>query len=373
MLDQQPTARKNQNGMMGCIREPIFNPKQKAMNIDKIQINPGEVLEEIEKSVEDSTVLEEIKSNYDFSDESHFKESYAENMGMLDGIKSATIVKAQLGPKGLSPKSKLISETILENHNRPALIVRNGSIEPARNSYWRDILEKHQRNILDVMPSIGRIDLVNHPRNEYAGTGFLLEGGQYILTNRHVAERFILSHNQQWHFTQFRGRKVRAYLDFKEEYYIPEEAEFKLKCPVYVAPTNAPDVAIFEISKQNEDGLSLPKGLSLSSKEYTAGTRVGTIGYPSRFGFEGDFAIVEAIFQRIYRVKRFAPGELLENCEIEHEYFHDCSTLAGNSGSPVINLETGEVIGLHHAGESTERNWAVKSTYLLKLMAELGL
>ena len=41
------------------------------------------------------------------------------------------------------------------------------------------------------------------------------------------------------------------------------------------------------------------------------------------------------------------------------EIFHDCSTLGGNSGSPVIDLETHRVIGLHFGGRYMEKNHAV--------------
>ena len=38
---------------------------------------------------------------------------------------------------------------------------------------------------------------------------------------------------------------------------------------------------------------------------------------------------------------------------------HDCSTLGGNSGSPVVDLETHQVIGLHFGGRFGVRNYAV--------------
>ena len=40
---------------------------------------------------------------------------------------------------------------------------------------------------------------------------------------------------------------------------------------------------------------------------------------------------------------------------------HDCSTLGGNSGSAVIDLATGHVIGLHFAGAYLKANYAVAS------------
>ena len=38
---------------------------------------------------------------------------------------------------------------------------------------------------------------------------------------------------------------------------------------------------------------------------------------------------------------------------------HDCSTLGGNSGSAVIDLDTGEVLALHFGGLYHEKNYCV--------------
>ena len=38
---------------------------------------------------------------------------------------------------------------------------------------------------------------------------------------------------------------------------------------------------------------------------------------------------------------------------------HDCSTLGGNSGSVVLDLATGQAVGLHFAGRFLEANYAV--------------
>ena len=38
---------------------------------------------------------------------------------------------------------------------------------------------------------------------------------------------------------------------------------------------------------------------------------------------------------------------------------HDCSTLGGNSGSCVVDLDSEQVIGLHFQGTYLDANWAV--------------
>jgi hypothetical protein len=52
------------------------------------------------------------------------------------------------------------------------------------------------------------------------------------------------------------------------------------------------------------------------------------------------------------------PASVTQEAQRRQFLFHDCSTLGGNSGSPVIDLKTGEVLGIHFAGEFEQTNWA---------------
>ena len=65
------------------------------------------------------------------------------------------------------------------------------------------------------------------------------------------------------------------------------------------------------------------------------------------------------IRDRIYNVKRLQPGEISGEALADFEIHHDCSTLGGNSGSPVVDLETHQVLGLHFGGRFLESNSAV--------------
>ena len=76
------------------------------------------------------------------------------------------------------------------------------------------------------------------------------------------------------------------------------------------------------------------------------------IGFPNQDD-TADFAELKDVFQNTFDVKRVQPG-YLTRVVMRHadriEIGHDCSTLRGNSGSPIIDLETHEVLGLHMRG-----------------------
>jgi len=65
------------------------------------------------------------------------------------------------------------------------------------------------------------------------------------------------------------------------------------------------------------------------------------------------------IFAGIYEKKRLAPGRIVSVGAAGKTLTHDCTTLGGNSGSCVVDLNTHSVIGLHFEGEYTKTNTAI--------------
>jgi endonuclease G len=72
-------------------------------------------------------------------------------------------------------------------------------------------------------------------------------------------------------------------------------------------------------------------------------------------------------FRNLYDVKRFSPGFLIEDGGMTI-LRHDCTTLGGNSGSPVISLDSGKAIGLHYAGTFGVGNSAVRISTINALL-----
>jgi hypothetical protein len=99
-----------------------------------------------------------------------------------------------------------------------------------------------------------------------------------------------------------------------------------------------------------QDFASLPIATAAPLAERRA---VCVIGCPDRDPFATD-AERHAIFKGVFDVKRVQPGEINRVLIDGAVLGHTCSTLRGNSGSPVIDLERNEVIGLHLRG-SRER------------------
>jgi endonuclease G len=131
------------------------------------------------------------------------------------------------------------------------------------------------------------------------------------------------------------------------------------------------------------DGLAADRPalrLSVRAPEDLEGADVVVIGYPARDD-RNDLDVQDRIFQRTYFVKRFQPGKIRARAHL-HSFestvdamTHDSSTLGGNSGSAVVDVATGEVVGLHFAGEYLDANYAVPTYDLARdgRVAALGL
>jgi Trypsin-like peptidase domain len=114
----------------------------------------------------------------------------------------------------------------------------------------------------------------------------------------------------------------------------------------------AEDVAFLELAG---DG-PLVSGLRVAREPWLRrGEQVLVVGYPIYSA--GTPLFLDALFENVYGVKRASPGELL-GLEAGLLY-HDCTTLPGSSGSPLLDPRTGLVIGIHTSGQFAVRNTAV--------------
>jgi len=77
---------------------------------------------------------------------------------------------------------------------------------------------------------------------------------------------------------------------------------------------------------------------------------------------------MERIYGRTYNKKRLAPGGVTRVEQLS--LLHDCTTLGGNSGSAVVDLDSGEALGLHFSGKFMTANYAVRSDIVKRLLAD---
>ncbi|UCE62173.1 MAG: DNA/RNA non-specific endonuclease [Phycisphaerales bacterium] len=247
-------------------------------------------------------------------------------------------------------------EAIILPQGRPVIdIVNDGFNDPP--SPWAHLGTGDTRTRIEtVIPSVGRIELPNHPSLPYGGTGFVV-GDDLIMTNRHVAEIFATGLGRRE--LSFRPGQV-AGLDFRREVNPTDPIYLDVRQVVMIHPYW--DMACLRVDELPE--AQRPLTLSVTHPDDLTDRDVVVIGYPA-MDSRNDLDLQRRIFRGIFNVKRMQPGKITARAQI-HSFgnrvsamSHDSSTLGGNSGSAVIDVETGEVVGLHFAGRYLEANYAV--------------
>lgn len=277
---------------------------------------------------------------------------------------------------------KFLNEEHLDALEAIVLLEGRPVIDVVKNSYEKDQfgwpeLDQHRIKVEAAIRSICRVELIGHPSAPYAGTAFIV-GPRHLLTNRHVAGLFMSGVGAEARLSAIPGRS--AELDFLREIDRPERASIEVEDVVLVHPHW--DAAILVVSSDAGEPWTgrEPLKLATSPPSDLATTLVAAIGYPF-VDARNDLAQQERIFRGAYGVKRLQPGKLRSIEPIlsfQHQVealTHDCSTLGGNSGSAVVDLATGYVVGLHFGGRYLVANFAVPTWELARdaRLRDLGL
>lgn len=304
-------------------------------------------MEQLQESLEADSGAEMLES---FSiDDGHSK--------AIDGLD----VLIQRGPDGLDPQLTESLEAVVHLWLRPAIDIVNdrfGQLPPG--SQWSWLAEPQTRARIERnIRSIGRIELPGKPFWPFAGTGFVV-GPDLVMTNRHVADIFA----EQGADSRIRFRSsYTANINFLHEA-IPRENETEQILAVKDVVMLHPD---WDMALLRVEGLSdqqLPLQLSATHPDDLTSRDIVVIGYPQQDD-RGDIGHHNRIFAGMFGVKRMLPGQIgrFERTpglkDVVEALTHDASTLGGNSGSAVIHVATGEVLGLHFAGEYLKTNYAV--------------
>ena len=236
-------------------------------------------------------------------------------------------------------------EAIVHTTLRPAVLVQDGRAV-AWPAEWAH-LTANADAIAFAAARTGRVALEGNPALDWVGTGFVIDD-RLVATNRHVLEEFAFHDSR--HGWQIRDG-MQARLDFAEE--IGGQVTKEVAVTGIWGVHDTFDLAVLQM------GPGCPSPMSFASTAAVAGEEVLTIGYPAFDSRRNDAAAMQQIFRGIYNVKRLLPGLIIEPPESPWLLRHDCSTLGGNSGSPVLRPAKAEVVGVHFRGLYLRWNEAI--------------
>lgn len=259
--------------------------------------------------------------------------------------------------KDITDEEQFLIEAIILPDKRPVVDIIDGAFSVQHPLWVKYNVDKTiEDNIERAIRGVGRVEVPMNDQLPYAGTGFLV-GTNLLMTNRHVAAFFAEGTGDRT--VRFHDGQTAA-LDFEREIgsataELLNVARVRMIHPYW-------DMAILEL-EEGPPGVE-PLTLSLEDPADLQGREIAVIGYPA-FDGRNDARVQNQVFRGIYNVKRMQPGLLkarapkLSYGKMVDSVTHDASTLGGNSGSCVLDVQTGEVVALHFAGRYKVANYAV--------------
>ncbi|MAC78562.1 MAG: hypothetical protein CML66_10935 [Rhodobacteraceae bacterium] len=287
--------------------------------------------------------------------------------GVTEGIAAQSeerriLAKLATGAR-MTPDEMFFTEAIIIPDRRPAVTIQDGTYD-LRHADWLHLNQPGPRErITRAIPGIGRVELPGHPTAPYGGTAFVV-GRDLLMTNRHVAEAFARGLGTR--SLSFIPGRMGA-VDFLREHDRPDGVVLDVTGIAMIHPYW--DMALLRIEGLPDTHPIL--SLATGAVEDRVGQDVAVIGYPA-FDPRNALDVQDKVFGGVYGVKRLQPGKMRGRADVEsYDRFvtvptHDASTLGGNSGSCVVDVQTGEILGLHFGGHYLKANYCVAASDLAR-------
>jgi S1-C subfamily serine protease len=253
--------------------------------------------------------------------------------------------------QGLEPSpAELQALEVVVRLLRPVVFSRNGQLDDLpddnRNLYSQEDKDRwsaFRSKVTSLLFSIGRIDL----GNAHKGTGFLV-ADDLLATNRHVLAALTSG-------AEVLGAGVAKVL-FKQEVRSTNPPQHIVSIDGVAAIHPTLDMVLLRLQP-----LGRPV-VSMSTVRATEESRVVAIGYPAKDEANNPLFLAST-FGADFGNKRASLGEVLPGTAAP-TLVHDCSTTQGNSGSPIFDLDSGLVVGIHRSGFFMYRNEALDADAL---------
>ena len=261
--------------------------------------------------------------------------------------------------------------------NRPALPLQHGKFQPLAVGPWQQLADDIVRQ---QAQSVCRIDLcTNGLLYCQLGTGFVVgTAGDRLLvmTNAHVIEEAI---RVGWPALT----TLTLTCDFARESVLEGGALLPVDNE-YQIHTNH-DLALLYLRQSQFSDTPPPPVLALAAQVpmNAINLSIGVIGHPALNTQRDGVFPIHYGFGNAFGIKRFSPGLVRTRAQrgwygryqTVDAIFHDATTLGGNSGSCILDLNRGLVVGLHFGGWPLPVQQSVQvgdQAYLANLFYENG-
>ncbi len=187
------------------------------------------------------------------------------------------------------------------------------------------------RNIKPGVVGVGTYNPTNNPRSSLQGTGFVVLDGRYVVSCAHIFSKLPDSEKNET-YAVFLGR----------------DRQMEVRTAQLIATDKARDLALLKITGNPLPALRL--GDSTTAREgwqlYFTGYPIGSVLGLNPSTHRAGLAAIIPIFTPLQNTSQLN-ARTLKQAQDPYEVFAlDAIAYPGNSGSPVWNPDTGEVLGV---------------------------
>jgi hypothetical protein len=277
-------------------------------------------------------------------------------------------VNSGAGDAALNEDTAIALESIISVTARPSLVVRDGSpqqidlVADPGSEKWIVIIGQSLQRIVSPLRGVGAIVVEGETSLPHPAATVWRVGTDLVVTNAHVAEEVCIRNQSAPPGDATFGYRLRpnrnTFVDFALERGAAAAKVWTVAELVYLAGPDDVDAAVFRLAPRPDQGAP-PAALAVGTNKDSVQQKVDVFaaGHPV-IDQENDGEAVVKVFGDLDGTKRLSPGEIVR-IEETAEFAHDCSTIAGSSGSPIVDFATAKVLGLHYGGNKRERNAAV--------------
>jgi endonuclease G, mitochondrial len=247
----------------------------------------------------------------------------AAGINLLDaeclGLSLSTVRSFVTGASSPDP----LAQRLVTAFVRPAVPI-GMALGDVESRYWNRRLALAGRELSRAATAVARVSLDGHPALQWAGTCWFLTD-KWAVTTRAVAQ--------------------------------------EIRHPGVTARVEQGDQLLTVVDVRSHDGSPINSLLAflvfdgarpLTNDRHTSrggggeSGAVATIGYCARDSRTGD-PLLDLVYERSFNLKCVAPGRLLKSSEAGL-LRHDCASVGNSAGGMIVDLATGEVVGLHVGG-----------------------
>lgn len=273
--------------------------------------------------------------------------------------------------RAMQPRPKNYWEEVIIRRLAPVYRVKGTDVildyQDDNDIFWGPLIEARSGVIAEVLPSVGRVE-ARLGGSEYLslGTAWVTEDG-LMVTNRHVA-RFFAQHGSGGLIFRHAipgPSPMDCRIDFSDEPDFADSLEIPADGILFLSKEDRPDIAVLQMSDAMRGAF---RPLKLHDRTLALDDWVAAIGFPEH-DERARKEDIRRVYGDVFGCKRFAPGFI--KSVTEDTIVHQCSTLGGNSGSPIIELKDGRVAGIHFGGFFDNENYAEPAATIRSIIREL--